>query len=299
MTETIKAKRRIKEYKFDKENHHVALVHSSQGGAANLYTEALVLKSTNDITDEYLEKATMVKVTLPFDDFLEKFFGMWEENADMLTEILGFSDEEDMTAADRAGMSWEEYKAYCEQEREDFIASVEIMKSGKNVADLNAKDFLNVLLTQSRFEEKQQEIEKAFTSVKDASKEKKVETEIELQKAKDANAALQAEVQKAKDDAAKAVAELEVMKAAQASAKEASRKEVVKSVVPEDKVEDTFKSLNVLDDSGFNAVIEVLKAAASKEEDAFKERGLAGDGKDEKEDKVAAILKAKYTPAKQ
>ena len=91
----MQAKRLIHEYRFDKPTHHVALVHKNQGGAASGYKEALVLKSTNDIQDEDIEKATMVKVTLPFEDFLEKFFGMWGEQAEILTSILGFELEED------------------------------------------------------------------------------------------------------------------------------------------------------------------------------------------------------------
>ena len=75
--EQKKAKRLVHEYRFDKDTHHVALVHRSQGGAANGYTEALVMKSVDDILDADIEKATMVKVTLPFDDFLEKFFHVW------------------------------------------------------------------------------------------------------------------------------------------------------------------------------------------------------------------------------
>ena len=113
-------------------NHHVALVHRSQGGAANGYTEALVMKSVDDILDDDIEKATMVKVTLPFDDFLEKFFHVYSDDADILTEILGFKDEEDMSEQEKSDMSWEDYKAECEKEKQDFINSVEILKSVKD-----------------------------------------------------------------------------------------------------------------------------------------------------------------------
>lgn len=293
MPEQITAKRRIKEYRFDKPEHHIALVHSSQGGAANLYHEALVLKSTDDITDEYLEKATMVKVTLPFDDFLEKFFGMWEENADMLTEILGFSDEEDMTMADKANMSWEDYKAECEKERQDFINSVEIMKSKTPVSEMSAANFLSVMTTQSLFESKQAEIEKAFNAAKVAPKEnKKVEIEVELQKAK-------AEMEALKAANAAALQELETLKATQVAIKETQRKEAIASVVPQDQVEDLFKSFNVLDDAGFAKLIEVMKSKDAAEAELFKEKGVAGGSADNKEteDLVAKQLKAKYAPA--
>lgn len=299
MTEPVTAKRRIKEYRFDKDHHHIALVHSSQGGAANNYHEALVLKSTNDITDEYLEKATMVKVTLPFDDFLEKFFGMWSENADLLTEILGFSDEEDMSEADKASMSWEDYKAECEKERQDFINSVEIMKSKTPISEMSAADFLSVMTTQSLFESKQDEIEKAFNADKTATKENKnVEIEVELQKAKDEKAAVLQELETLKAANAVALQELETLKAAQVAAKEAARKEAIAGVVPADQVEETFKSFNVLDDVAFGKLIDVMKAKDTAESEVFKEKGVAGGSADNKtEDLVAKQIKAKYAPA--
>lgn len=288
----MKAKRRLTDIKFEKEGAHLGLIHKDQGGPANGVT-TLVYKATNDITDEYLEKATMVKVTLPFDDFLEKFFGMWSENADLLTEILGFSDEEDMTMADKAGMSWEDYQAEYEKERQDFINSVEIMKSKTPVSEMSAANFLSVMTTQSLFESKQAEIEKAFNAAKVAPKEnKKVEIEVELQKAK-------AEMEALKAANAAALQELETLKATQVAIKETQRKEAIASVVPQDQVEDLFKSFNVLDDAGFAKLIEVMKSKDAAEAEVFKEKGVAGGSADNKEteDLVAKQLKAKYAPA--
>jgi len=304
MTDTTKAKRRLTDIKFEKEGSHIALVHSSQGGAANGWHDAVVMKATDDVTDEFLEKATMVQVTLPFDDFLEKFFGMWSENADMLTEILGFSDEEDMTEADKSEMSWEEYKAECEKEKQDFINSVKIMKSLKDgelsISSLNAESYLSVLLTQSLYEQHMDDIEKATIT----SKEKKVQIEQELQKAKESLDAKDAEVakavadlQKAKEDLDAAMQELNVMKAAQVAAKDGARKQAIAAAVPADKVDDVFKSLNALDDVAFNTVLDVMKATAAAEEEVFKEKGITGGDADQvQEDKASAVLKAKYAP---
>lgn len=302
MTEQRKAKRRLTDINFAKEGSHVALVHSSQGGSANEWHEAVVMKATDDVNDEFLEKATMVRVTLPFDDFLEKFFGVWSEQADMLTEILGFSDEEDMEEKDKSEMSWEEYKAYCEQEKQDFIDSVEILKSIKqgevNVEDLNAKSYLSVLLTQSLFEQHQEDIEKAVST----SKEKKVQIEVELQKAKDDLAAKDVEIQKAVADLQKATAdlaamkqELDVLKAANEKAKDDARMDALKEVASDEEAVDLFKSTKALDDAAFAVVLKSLKAANAKEEEIFKEKGVSnGQATVEEIDPVRRTLLAKY-----
>ena len=93
---------------------------------------------------------------MPFDDFLEKFFGLWSEDAEILTAILGFKDEEDMSSEDKSNMSWEDYKAECEKEKQDFINSVEILKSVKDgketIQDLNVASLLSIRSTQAKFE---------------------------------------------------------------------------------------------------------------------------------------------------
>lgn len=295
MTEQRKAKRRLTDINFAKEGSHVALIHSSQGGSANEWHEAVVMKATDDVNDEFLEKATMVRVTLPFDDFLEKFFGVWSEQADMLTEILGFSDEEDMEEKDKSEMSWEEYKACCEQEKQDFIDSVEILKSIKqgevNVEDLNAKSYLSVLLTQSLFEQHQEDIEKAVST----SKEKKVQIEVELQKAKDDLAAKDVEIQKAVADLAAMKQELDVLKAANEKAKDDARMDALKEVASDEEAVDLFKSTKALDDAAFAVVLKSLKAANAKEEEIFKEKGVSnGQATVEETDPVRRTLLAKY-----
>lgn len=295
MTEQRKAKRRLTDINFAKEGSHVALIHSSQGGSANEWHEAVVMKATGDVNDEFLEKATMVRVTLPFDDFLEKFFGVWSEQADMLTEILGFSDEEDMDEKDKSEMSWEEYKACCEQEKQDFIDSVEILKSIKqgevNVEDLNAKSYLSVLLTQSLFEQHQEDIEKAVST----SKEKKVQIEVELQKAKDDLAAKDVEIQKAVADLAAMKQELDVLKAANEKAKDDARMDALKEVASDEEAVDLFKSTKALDDAAFAVVLKSLKAANAKEEEIFKEKGVSnGQATVEETDPVRRTLLAKY-----
>lgn len=82
---TRKAKRVVTKFNFDKlmqsgNKAHVALVDA----AAN-EQEVLVLKA----------KAPVVKVEMEMTKFLEKFFGLWDEDAEALVKILGYDDEED------------------------------------------------------------------------------------------------------------------------------------------------------------------------------------------------------------
>jgi vacuolar-type H+-ATPase subunit I/STV1 len=292
----MQAKRLIHEYRFDKPTHHVALVHKNQGGAANGYKEALVLKSTNDIQDEDIEKATMVKVTLPFEDFLEKFFGMWSEHAEVLTSILGFDLEEDDMDEN---MSWEQYKAKEEEEKQKFIESVEILKSVKegdvSIGDLSAKSFLSVLQAQEKFEAYLQKAKETPVNTVELQKAKQDLADVtakvaELQKAKDAVAqelqAALAEVQKAKELNDSLIAEKQ-------KAKDEARLQQLEAVKSKDEAAELFKSLNSLDDVAFATVMKSLNAASVLEAEAFKEKGVSG-GADDSTDLVAKMLANKY-----
>ena len=311
--EQKKAKRLVHEYRFDKPTHHVALVHRSQGGAASGYTEALVMKSVDDILDADIEKATMVKVTLPFDDFLEKFFNIYSYDAEVLTAILGFKDEEDISEQEKSDMSWEDYKAECEKEKQDFINSVEILKSVKDgketIQDLNVASLLSIRSTQGKFEAYLEKSKTIGNPVKQSKKETPVDKD-EVQKAKDDLSVVQvqlAELQKAKEasdsalalalaDVQKAKDEVEVMKAEKLANVQAARLAQLEAVKPKEEAAELFKSLSPLDDVSFATVIKSFKSSADLEAEALKEKGVAGSQADEPVDKVAEILKAKYIP---
>ena len=311
--EQKKAKRLVHEYRFDKDTHHVALVHRSQGGAASGYTEALVMKSVDDILDADIEKATMVKVTLPFDDFLEKFFNIYSYDAEVLTAILGFKDEEDMSEQEKSDMSWEDYKAECEKEKQDFINSVEILKSVKDgketIQDLNVASLLSIRSTQAKFETYLEKSKTIGNPVKQSKKETPVDKD-EVQKAKDELSVVQvqlAELQKAKEasdsalalalaDVQKANDQLEQMKAEKLADVQAARLAQLEAVKPKEEAAELFKSLSPLDDVSFATVIKSFKSSADLEAEALKEKGVSGGGSDEPVDRVAEILKAKYIP---
>lgn len=79
---TKKAKRRLTNFDFSGENHHVALVHRAQNGAANGY-QTLIMKSSD------------VSVELSMAEFLTRFFNIWSGDAEFLARLLGYSDDTD------------------------------------------------------------------------------------------------------------------------------------------------------------------------------------------------------------
>ena len=87
MTTKTKAKRVISKFNFEGKDSAVALVSASQGGAANSF-RTLVIKSADKYSPEFIEKAQKVQVVMEFDDFLQKFFDMWKEDANKLVVCL-------------------------------------------------------------------------------------------------------------------------------------------------------------------------------------------------------------------
>ena len=187
MTTKTKAKRVISKFNFEGKDSAVALVSASQGGAANSF-KTLVIKSADKYSPKFIEKAQKVQVVMEFDDFLQKFFDMWKEDAKILTSILGF-DDESMTSeseSDDLGVynddyfyEWfdeklvEEGASYRSPTEEDKSAWLEYRKQGitliKSIAEsnnklemlaaLSEKDYWSVLNEQKFFEKALQELQ--------------------------------------------------------------------------------------------------------------------------------------------
>jgi len=179
-TVKTKAKRKISKFNFEAEGSAVALVSASQGGAANSF-KTLVIKSADKFSKEFIQKAQKVQVVMEFDDFLQKFFDMWKEDAKILTSILGFGDEgiDSESESDDLGVynddyfyEWfdeklaEEGATYRSPTEEDKLAWLEYRKQGitlvKSLAEtdnklemlaaLSEKDYWSVINEQKLFE---------------------------------------------------------------------------------------------------------------------------------------------------
>ena len=186
MTDKVKgeviAKLKLTDITFEHEGAHLALVHKAQGGSANGY-KTLVMKSVDNRSPEFIEKASQVKVTLSLPDFLEKFFHVWGEDAELLATLFGYEPSEDESEeySTQGFWSWYREKAMehgavdswgdpitrpTSQDRkewvEDQLQGIEILKSATLAK--GSADFINSLTEEQYLGllKDQQFIEKSF-----------------------------------------------------------------------------------------------------------------------------------------
>ena len=182
MTDKVKAKRKLTDITFEHEGAHLALVHKAQGRAASGY-KTLVMKSVDNRSPEFIEKASQVKVTLSLPDFLEKFFHVWGEDAELLATLFGYEPSEDESEeySTQSFWSWYREKAMehgavdswgdpitrpTSQDRkewvEDQLQGIEILKSATLAK--GSADFINSLTEEQYLGllKDQQFIEKSF-----------------------------------------------------------------------------------------------------------------------------------------
>lgn len=185
-----KAKRRLSDIDFSSDGCHIALVSKEQGGPASGHDYALVMKSTKQFSAEFIEKAQRVKVTMELDDFLQRFFHLYEDDALVLASMMGYVETDDEDEGVYEGMSFWEWRK--EQnpdvdvwslpeptaaEYQDYVATrmqgVELLKSlvsAESLPDALSKltedEYLSVLRDQERVETAIAKAEKAKTEPK-------------------------------------------------------------------------------------------------------------------------------------
>jgi hypothetical protein len=162
-----KAKRKLSNIDFSKQGSHIALVSTAQGGPASGHDYALVMKAVN-FSEEFIQKASEIKVTLEITEFLRRFFNIYSEEAEVLARALGFTtamqDRAAAEAVDDAIESEDEPSTY-----EDYIQSkmeaFEVMKAlyeadsiPEVLSKLDEDEYLAMLKDQER-------LEKAFKKI--------------------------------------------------------------------------------------------------------------------------------------
>ena len=175
-----KARRKIKSLDFSGENSAVALVSTDLGGPANS-VETLLIKSSN-FSQEFIEKASQVKVTMEITEFLNRFYGMYGEQAEVLARAMGMRtamqdrEEQDEDEDDRP-MREEDYEDYIQSKLEAF----EIMKSLNDSEDkitelsrLDEDDYLALLNDQALIEKAFRKLERAEKALLKKQKESTV-----------------------------------------------------------------------------------------------------------------------------
>lgn len=313
----IKAKRKLKNITFDSDNAHIALVSKDQGGPANDAPYALVLKNLDAEKDkDFIEKVQAVTVTMELPDFLQRYFYLMENEADMLAAMLGYV----APAEDESAEAVEEIDAWFKER----FSSYEIMKSlnaSDNVtaalAKLKPQDYLSLVQDQQVIEKGITKLAKGSYSKADTStaveptveasasnKKKKKETNmtqattemveksafVELEKSLEN---YRTELQKAQDQ----------IKEFQEAAKQAivkSKTEAIKAVIKDEKQAEvvTKAALALESDEDFNALVEVVKAwqVAVESSDLFVEKGASGAATEtkQKESGLTKLIKQKY-----
>lgn len=155
-------KRKLSNITFENEGAHLALVSKEVGGPANGHDQALVLKATQNFSEEFIEKVQQVRVTMELPQFLQTFFNLYYDDAMVLAHLMGY----EMPELDEGeSYSYEEYI-------EDRVSSFELMKSlheSKNITSVISKmkeeEYLSVLKDQEFLEEVISKSQKTSTEV--------------------------------------------------------------------------------------------------------------------------------------
>jgi len=318
-----KTKRKLSDINFSGEDSHIALVSKRQGGAASGANYKLVLKS-NKFSEEFIEKVQQVRVTMELPDFLQRFFSLYGEQADILAYMMGYVEPAETQAMEQAEAE-EDYQDWIKSKMEAF----EILKSAheaENLADvlstLEETEYLAMLNDQVTIEKALIAIDKAkqeseptanaegndtspacevTTEEVSASvnKQELEKTNMEVETVEKAQFEL---VQKALDEQKVQLQKaLDTIAQFEAEKKEAINKaktEQIKAIVKdESKVEAIAKAaLSLESEDDFNAFVTAMQAVmkAVETSEMFVEKGASTQEEPAvKESAVAKLLKAK------
>ena len=313
MAEKQKAKRQLKGFDFTKGDARLSLVGPSVGGPAN-GIPTLVAKGAN-FSPEFIKKAQQIQVTMELPAFLEKFFGIWGSDAEVLARLMGYVKPEDEDEED-------DYDDWYENYIEEKLSAFTIIKSlheAKNLPEalsqLTEQDYLDVLNDQVLIEKALKEFdEKSDTSAKnvekqvEASASKKIKKEKVMTQAvdmveKSELVALQKSLEDQKVSLEKALAQVKQFEEEKKQAIVKSKTDAVKAVVKDEKQAAVVvkAALALEDQADFEALVEVFKSLNElvEKSDAFKELGASAEaGEENKESKLAQVIKSKYAQAK-
>jgi hypothetical protein len=271
-----KAKRKLFNFDFDTNGAHVALVSKDQGGSACGYS-VLVTKSTNSgiqPTDVVkVQKALeQITVTMSMEEFLRKWFGMWYEDAEMLTKLLGYETEYEAYQREEAakmqdGMEVWSHSKWLEERisqftlmkslsenpnqtisDEDFIAITTIQSQiEKSLQQQNEEDPLKIQVEKARYEQLEKVEQAHEAAVAEATQLKVEKSALEVEVAE-----LRTQVQKAKEE----------QEAVEFAAFEASLKDLVSA----EELTAVAKSLFVMKATSPEAADVVIKSLQAKKE---------------------------------
>lgn len=306
-----KAKRKLKGFDFAKEGAAVALVGPSVGGPANGIP--LLIAKANNFSPEFIQKMQQIQVTMELPAFLEKFFGIWGSDAEVLARLMGYEKPEDEDEE-------EDYDDWYENYIEEKLSAFSIIKSlheAKNLPEalsqLTEQDYLDVLHDQVLIEKALKEFDaKSDTSAKDVEKQveasasKVTKNKKEKQMAtpemveKSELIALQKSLEDQKVALEKALADVKRFEDEKKEAIVKSKTDAVKAVVKDEKQAAVVvkAALALEDQADFDALVEVFKSmnALIEKSALFQEQGVSAEASEDKpgETKLMKALKARH-----
>lgn len=278
MTELDKSKQ-LFDVNFERDGCHLALVHKEQGGAANGYHEALITKSTDDIQEEdvfeFVQKEADVRVSLPFDEFLRKFFNMYYDDALALSKLLGYDPKE--LEQDQ----W--YREYIDERLENITILKSLHVGGEDFCKLPLTTQVGVLKTQEVFEKATSTVEKG-TEMSDKKDQEVVELKKSLEQMQAALEAAEAKAQALEQEKAERAYDGVITKASELSFLSKEEKESLQGILKSVDVEQAEKILSV---------IEKASEEQTQDDDMFVKKSTAGESDDSSESDLHSLVMAK------
>lgn len=304
-----KAKRKLKGFDFAKEGAAVALVGPSVGGPAN-GIPTLIAKA-NNFSPEFIQKMQQVQVTMELPDFLEKFFGIWGSDAEVLARLMGYVEPAD---EDEEEDDW--WENYIEEKLSAFTI-IKSLHEAKNLpealAQLTEQDYLDVLNDQVLIEKALKEfdaksnasansvekpVEASASKVTKNKKEKQMATPEMVEKSE--LIALQKSLDDQRVALEKALADVKRYEEEKKEAIVKSKTDAVKAVVKDEKQAAVVvkAALALEDQADFDALVEVFKSMNDLLEKSglFQEQGVSAEAAEDKpgETKLMKALKARH-----
>lgn len=306
---TQKPKRKLKNIDFSDDTSHIALVSKHQGGPASGANYSLVLKNVNNSSPEFIQKMQSVQVTMPLPEFLQKFFDLWYEDAEILARLMGYVPEEKE--------DWD-YDDYIE-ERLSAFTILKSLHEAKNLPDalskLTEQDYLDVLTDQAEIEKvlkafdnkksdtstdvENTKVEVSTSKVTKKNKGKQMTQETEMVE-KSALTAIEKAMEDQKIALEKALAQVKQYEDEKKEAIVKSKTEAVKAVVKDEKQAAVVvkAALALEDQADFDALVEVFKSMNDLLEKSglFQEQGVSAEAAEDKpgETKLMKALKARH-----
>lgn len=131
----------------------IALCHKLQGYGANNRPISLLMKSElspDQLTKDVVKALRQVTLTISFEEYLQRFFGMWQDDAASLAYLLGFKTEtEEINEMYGDQDNVDAYREFME-EKLSYITLLKAANEGKT--DFTLEEEYELIKAQQQFE---------------------------------------------------------------------------------------------------------------------------------------------------